>query len=127
MPIKQCKNLLFWNFSLTLLHSEWPKLYGVLAILIAIGLKSQSLPERSYPNSDGDKHTNHRAAAAEIVHIHLHKLAHGKVPNETDEAELLYLVLYCLQLFPFYLAAERFKSLFILSVSRFLSVKMNDL
>ena len=25
-------------FSLSLLHSEWPKLYGVLAILSAIGL-----------------------------------------------------------------------------------------
>ena len=25
--------------NLTLLHSEWPKLYGVLAILSAIGLK----------------------------------------------------------------------------------------
>ena len=24
---------------LTLLHSEWPKLYGVLAVLSAIGLK----------------------------------------------------------------------------------------
>ena len=27
--------------SLTLLHSEWPKLYGVLAILSAIGLISE--------------------------------------------------------------------------------------
>ena len=26
------------HFSLTLLHSEWPKLYGVFAILSAIGL-----------------------------------------------------------------------------------------
>ena len=26
--------------SFTLLHSEWPKLYGVFAILSAIGLKS---------------------------------------------------------------------------------------
>ena len=26
------------NSALTLLHSEWPKLYGVLAILSAIGL-----------------------------------------------------------------------------------------
>ena len=28
------------QFLLTLLHSEWPKLYGVLAILTEIGLKS---------------------------------------------------------------------------------------
>ena len=27
------------HFSLTLLHSEWLKLYGVLAVLSAIGLK----------------------------------------------------------------------------------------
>ena len=27
-----------FTFALTLLHSEWPKLYGVLAILSAIGL-----------------------------------------------------------------------------------------
>ena len=26
---------------LTLLHSEWPKLYGVLAVLSAIGLKAR--------------------------------------------------------------------------------------
>ena len=30
-----------WSyFKLTLLHSEWPKLYGVLAVLSAIGLTS---------------------------------------------------------------------------------------
>ena len=29
--------------ALTLLHSEWPKLYGVLAILSAIGLKVKLL------------------------------------------------------------------------------------
>ena len=29
-------NILFF----TLLHSEWPKLYGVLAVLSAIGLKN---------------------------------------------------------------------------------------
>ena len=28
------------SLSLTLLHSEWPKLYGVLAVLSAIGLKA---------------------------------------------------------------------------------------
>ena len=28
-------------FLLTLLHSEWPKLYGVLAILSAVGLKKE--------------------------------------------------------------------------------------
>ena len=34
-------NLAFLSaIELTLLHSEWPKLYGVLAILSAIGLKS---------------------------------------------------------------------------------------
>ena len=27
------------ELTLTLLHSEWPKLYGVLAILTAVGLK----------------------------------------------------------------------------------------
>ena len=30
-------------FTLTLLHSEWPKLYGVLAFLSAIGLKVHGL------------------------------------------------------------------------------------
>ena len=30
-------------FDLTLLHSEWPKLYGVLAVLSAIGLKQVSV------------------------------------------------------------------------------------
>ena len=34
---KECEELL-----LTLLHSEWPKLHRVLAILNAIGLKSSS-------------------------------------------------------------------------------------
>ena len=31
---------------LTLLHSEWPKLYGVLAILSAIGLNKHSWEKR---------------------------------------------------------------------------------
>ena len=31
---------------LTLLHSEWPKLYGVLAILSAKGLKDISIKEK---------------------------------------------------------------------------------
>ena len=30
------------DVDLTLLHSEWPKLYGVLAILSAVGLKCTS-------------------------------------------------------------------------------------
>ena len=29
----------YFTCHLTLLHSEWPKLYGVLAILSAVGLK----------------------------------------------------------------------------------------
>ena len=28
-----------YQFSLTLLHSEWPKIYAILAFLSAIGLK----------------------------------------------------------------------------------------
>ena len=33
---------------LTLLHSEWPNLYGVLAVLSAIGLKVDLFLERFY-------------------------------------------------------------------------------
>ena len=29
-----------YQYTLTPLHSEWPKLYGVLAVLSAIGLKN---------------------------------------------------------------------------------------
>ena len=45
-PIALWKTKIVYNLGflsaieLTLLHSEWPKLYGVLAILSAIGLKS---------------------------------------------------------------------------------------
>ena len=34
----------FKKIFLTLLHSEWPKLYGVLDVLSAIGLKNFQLP-----------------------------------------------------------------------------------
>ena len=34
-------NLPIWSLLLTLLHSEGPKLYGVLAVLSAIGLKKR--------------------------------------------------------------------------------------
>ena len=37
-----CDN--FTLFFLTLLHSEWPKLYGVLAVLSATGLKTYCDP-----------------------------------------------------------------------------------
>ena len=34
------KDLPFWNsFCLTLMHAEWPKLYGVMAFLSAVGLR----------------------------------------------------------------------------------------
>ena len=43
MPSSREENFSVGNYSfsntLNLLHSEWPKLYGVLAILSAIGLR----------------------------------------------------------------------------------------
>ena len=33
------ENMQVYHYTLTLLHSEWPKLYGVLAVLSAIWLK----------------------------------------------------------------------------------------
>ena len=36
--VKMAKNTVVYSFTLTLLHSEWPKLYRVLAILSAVGL-----------------------------------------------------------------------------------------
>ena len=38
--------ILRWDLGLTLFHSEGPKLYGVLAVLSANGLKSQSLKDQ---------------------------------------------------------------------------------
>ena len=38
------QNLCKWDLLLTLLHSEWPKLHRVLAILSAIGLKKEYAP-----------------------------------------------------------------------------------
>ena len=36
---QKLQTVLQWeHLNLTLLHSEWPKLYGVLAVLSAIGL-----------------------------------------------------------------------------------------
>ena len=48
--------------NLTLLHSEWPKLYGVMAILNAIGLKTRV-------SVDSDKRADH-----ELPHLDLHYL-----------------------------------------------------
>ena len=48
----KCQGILFFPFCmnpdpLTLLHSEWPKLYGVLAILSAVGLSAKGKTDQT--------------------------------------------------------------------------------
>ena len=48
-----CNTLhLLATFNLTLLHSEWPKLYGVLTILSAVGCKKVNPPVESIFDSE---------------------------------------------------------------------------
>ena len=44
---------------LTLLHSEWPKLHRVLAILNAIGLNTECVDELTQTWEDSDLHVFH--------------------------------------------------------------------
>ena len=60
-----------WCLPLTLLHSERPKLYGVLAFLSAIGLKERiCFFKKLTPTDKGGKNENGRVVSLKGVLIH---------------------------------------------------------
>ena len=81
MPKLICANM---SFSLSLLHSERPKLYGVLVFLSAIGLNSEILiPQIMFYN---DFSVN--SPVLEFGQAHLRYQGLKKTVGKTTESEL---------------------------------------